>query len=102
MKTIIITILLLAGVASAQTNVTVLPVAPSPNAVKVAADVQQLVLDLFTMASGVSWSGLALTIYLAVKGVRNRAGIDPAGKLWTILSAINLEAPTKPLPPTNP
>ena len=75
------------------TNAPAAPVAsqPSPAALKVADDVRQLVVDLFTLGAGVSWSGLVLSVYLAAKGIRNRTPLG-AGKLSGILNLLNLEA----------
>lgn len=67
------------------------PSQTSPATIKVADDVRQLVLDLFSLLSGVSWSGAALAAYLAIKGVRNRTTLG-TGKLAPILNLLNLEA----------
>jgi hypothetical protein len=63
----------------------------SPEALKVADDVRQLVVDLFILGSGVSWSGTALAAYLAIKGIRNRTSLG-TGKFAPILNMLNLEA----------
>ena len=91
---IIAALCLIGWAAFGQTNgVPTAPAAPSPSpaALKVADDVRQLVVDLFTLGAGVSWSGLVLSVYLAAKGIRNRTPLG-AGKLSGILNLLNLEA----------
>ncbi len=79
------------GQTNAPATTAALPAAPSPAALKVADDVRQLVVDLFVLGSGVSWSGAALAAYLAIKGVRNRTALG-TGKFAPILNLLNLEA----------
>ena len=67
------------------------PSQPSPQALKIADDVRQLVVDLFVLGSRVSWSGAALAAYLAIKGVRNRTSLG-TGRFAPLLNALNLEA----------
>ena len=95
MKTLtVIAFLALTFCAEAQTNALAASQnIPNPAAVKVASDVQQLVLDLFTLVGGVSWSGVIISVYLAAKGLRNRTALGQAGKLGQVLSLLNLEAP---------
>jgi|GEM_PF-3956176 len=65
--------------------------APSPAAVAIAADVSKLVLDLFTLCAGTSWTGAVLTLYLAAKGIRTRTPLGQ-GRLAGLLNLLNLEA----------
>ncbi len=68
---------------------------PSPAAMKVADDLRQLVLDVFTLAGGVSWSGVIISAYLGIKALRNKTSLGQ-GNLAPLLNLLNLEAKTPP------
>jgi len=104
MKTILLiftAVVLLTVTSHAQTNSTTGPAvpppaaAPNPQVVKLADDVRQVVLDVAGLMGGVSWSGVIITAYLGIKGIRNRTSLG-SGKLSGILNLLNLEAKTPP------